>query len=148
MQEREAPTLIDVMTPLGVPLDTLDITNFAFIIATHPDVRVVLAHCTSDLDSERIEWYTRGGFDNTYLDLSGEGCLKFYRDSPLAKRELMVWRLREFGLERVFFGSDYLMVSPVATPNEALETLTKYPFTQAEVDLITSNDGSNWLFGQ
>ena len=51
------------------------------------------------------------------------------------------------GLERVLFGSDYMMVAPVETPKEALETLTKYPFTQEEIDIILSNDAWVWLSG-
>jgi predicted TIM-barrel fold metal-dependent hydrolase len=83
--------------------------------------------------------------ENFYLDVSA--CLKFYGDAPLAKRELMVWRLKKWGLERVFLGSDYLMIAPVETPLEALETLSKYPFTQEEIDIILDNDASAWLFG-
>ena len=45
-------------------------------------------------------------------------------------------------------GSDYLVVAPVETPKEAQETLSKYPFTQEEIDLILSNDASAWLKGQ
>ena len=51
-----------------------------------------------------------------------------------------MWRLKTWGLERVLFGSDYRMVAPVETPQEAVETLTKYPFTQKEIDIILSND--------
>ncbi|MFQ6029294.1 MAG: amidohydrolase family protein, partial [Dehalococcoidia bacterium] len=83
--------------------------------------------------------------ENFYVEVSA--CLKFYRDAPLAKRELLVWRLKKWGLDRVFFGSDYLMVAPAETPKETLETLRKYPFTQEEIDLILSNDASAWLFG-
>ena len=74
-------------------------------------------------------------------------CLKFYKDAPLAKRELIVWRLKTWGLERLLFGSDYMMVAPVETPKEALETLTKYPFTQEEFDIVLSNDAWVWLSG-
>ena len=107
----------------------------------------MLAHGASELDSEQIEVWARAGFDNVYTDMAQ--MLIFYRDAPLAKRELMVWRLRQFGLERVFFGSEYLMVNPAAgePPRNALETLTKYPFTQDELDLILGNDGSAWLLG-
>jgi predicted TIM-barrel fold metal-dependent hydrolase len=145
IQERDAPALIDVATPLGLALDTDGLTNLAIIVAMHPEMRLVLAHCTSEVDSELIELWIRSGFDNIYSDVSA--CLKFYRDAPFAKRELMVWRLKKFGLERVFLGSDYLMVEPIETPKEALETLSKYPFTQEEIDIILDNDASAWLFG-
>ena len=54
---------------------------------------------------------------------------------------------QDMGLERVLFGSDYMMVAPVKTPKEALETLTKYPFNQEEIDIILSNDAWVWLSG-
>ena len=54
-----------------------------------------------------------------------------------------MWRLKTWGLERVLFGSDYMM----GEPKEALETLTKYPFTQEEIDIILSNDAWVWLSG-
>ncbi|MFC2069255.1 hypothetical protein ACFLTP_09675 [Chloroflexota bacterium] len=52
------------------------------------------------------------------------------------------------GAGHVLFGSDYLQVAPVETPKEALETLSKYPFTQEEIDLITGNNNAlTWLEG-
>jgi predicted TIM-barrel fold metal-dependent hydrolase len=151
IQERDAPVLMHVGTPLGLPLDADGLANLAIIIATHPEVRVVHAHCAGETDEHRIELWIKGMEDglgspeNFYLEMSS--CLKFFRDAPLAQRELMVWRLKKWGLERVFLGSDYLMVSPVETPKEALETLSKYPFTQEEIDIILDNDASAWLNG-
>jgi predicted TIM-barrel fold metal-dependent hydrolase len=83
--------------------------------------------------------------ENLYIDISR--CLKFFEDAPLSKREEVVWRLRKWGIDHVFFGSDYLEIQPAQTPIEALVSLTKYPFTQEEIDLITSNDASAWLDG-
>ena len=80
------------------------------------------------------------------MDLSGT--LEFYQDAPLSKRELMVWRYRKWGINKLLFGSDYLKVAPAQTPLEALETLTRYPFTQEELDTILSNDGVAWLYGK
>jgi predicted TIM-barrel fold metal-dependent hydrolase len=153
IQERDAPVLMHVGAPLGLPLDADGLANLAIIIATHPEVRVVHAHCAGEVDDQRSELWIKGSLppapafspENFYLEVSA--CLKFYEDAPLAKRELMVWRLKKWGLERVFLGSDYLMFSPVETPKEALETLSKYPFTQEEIDIILDNDASAWLFG-
>jgi CubicO group peptidase (beta-lactamase class C family)/predicted TIM-barrel fold metal-dependent hydrolase len=152
VQKKDAPILIHVGAPLGLPLDADGLANVARVIATHPNVRVVHAHCAGNTDDQEIELWLKGmvasppafSAENFFLDVSA--CLKFYRDAPLAKRELLVWRFKKWGLNRVFFGSDYLMVSPQETPLEALETLSMYPFTQEEIDLITSNDASEWLF--
>ena len=154
IQERDAPVLMDVGSPLGLPLDADGLENLAFIIATHQDVRVVFAHNTMNTDDQGIEQWLHAFVaippalnpDSLFVDLSA--ALKFYKDAPLSKKELIVWRLRKWGLERVFFGSDYLMLAPAESPKEALETLSKYPFTQEEIDLITSNDASAWLEGE
>ena len=151
IQDMDVPILMHVGVSPGLPLDADGLANLATIIAAHPEVRVVHAHCAGDTDDQRIELWLQGMVstppvfspENFYLEVSA--CMKFYKDAPLAKRELMVWRLKKWGLERVFFGSDYLQISPVETPKEALQTLSKYPFTQEEIDLILGNDASAWL---
>jgi predicted TIM-barrel fold metal-dependent hydrolase len=144
-QERNAPVAIHVgLGWAGLPLVGKDLANLGDIIESHPDVRVMHAHCAGNMDDENIELWIRGGLAETaYVDVSA--CLKFYRDAPLAKRELIVWRFRKWGIERVLFGSDYLSFVPEETPKETLETLTMYPFTQEEIDTILANDGSAWL---
>jgi predicted TIM-barrel fold metal-dependent hydrolase len=143
-QERDAPVAIHVGGRDSLPLVGDGLANLGDIIGAHPDVRVMHAHCAGNMDDENIElWIREGAAETAYVDVSA--CLKFYRDAPLAKRELIVWRFRKWGIERVLFGSDYLSFVPVETPKEALETLTMYPFTQEEIDTILANDGSAWL---
>jgi predicted TIM-barrel fold metal-dependent hydrolase len=152
IQERDAPVQMHVGAPLGRPLDADGLANLATIVATHPEIRIVFAHCAAVTYEKNIELRLAGMVstppvlcpDNFYLDVSV--CLNFYGDAPLATRELMV-QLKEWGLERVFLGSDYLMDQTVETPKEALGTLSKYPFTQEEIDIILNNDASAWLFG-
>jgi predicted TIM-barrel fold metal-dependent hydrolase len=151
-QERDAPV---VMHMSDSPLDEDSMDNLYLVIATHPELRLALAHCGGTVDWS-IEMFLIPGRDlppaiapftleNLYVDTSW--CLEIYKDAPLSQRELMVWRLRKWGLDHVLFGSDYLAVAPVATPQEALETLNQYPFTQEEIDIILDNDASAWLFG-
>lgn len=73
--------------------------------------------------------------------------MKFFKDAPLAQREMIVWRFRKWGIKRVLFGTDYLKILPEETPKEALTTLGQYPFTQEEINTILTNDGSAWLKG-
>jgi predicted TIM-barrel fold metal-dependent hydrolase len=150
-RERDVPVMMHVSGP---PLDSQAVMNVFGLLGSHPDVRLAIAHCGGDLDWE-LEAYLVGtqtspqliDIENFYLDLSAH--LDLYKDAPLSKRELIVWRLRKWGLERVFFGSDYLQIAPVETPKEALETLSKYPFTQEEIDLITGNNNAlTWLEGR
>lgn len=150
-QERDAPVLMHIT---GSPLDHDGTMNLYRLLMTHPNVRAVLAHCAGEADW-LIEYLLIPGLysvppmpalvENRFVDVSA--CLKIYEDAPLSKRELIVWRLRKWGLERVLFGSDYLMLAHLQTPTQTLETLTKYPFTQEEIDMITSNDASAWLYG-
>ena len=152
VQARELPVLLHAANPIGLPLDSDGVTSLGTVIAQHPGVRVVFAHCFSPLDNQQLELITEGirqGLlqgDQLFLDVSA--CLAAFQDAPLSERELIVWRLRKFGLERVFFGSDYLEIDPTAiTPADALRVLALYPFTQEEIDLILRNDASAWLDG-
>ena len=150
-QEMDVPVLIHLA---GVPLDRGGVLNMYRMLGTYPDLRLLLAHCAG-LSASEIELILfparhsvpRGlSLKNRFLDLSS--CLEIYKDAPLSQRELIVWNLRRWGLEQVLFGSDYLMVAPVETPKEARYTLTQYPFTQQEIDLILENDASAWLEGK
>jgi len=145
--ERNAPVLIHVSDELGGTPDNQRFAALAEILTSHPNVRVAHAHCAGNLDNRTIETWLRArgsGYnpDTSFIDISA--CLTFHADAPLAERELMVWRLRKWGIDHVLFGSDYFTLFG-ATPKEALTTLTKYPFTQAELDTILSNDGSTWI---
>jgi predicted TIM-barrel fold metal-dependent hydrolase len=149
-RERGVPVLLHVSS---VPLDADSMMILYRILGTYSDVRVLLAHC-GGVGDEQMEMFLIPfetvppvlSRDNLFMDISF--CQKLYKEAPLSRRESIVWHLRWWGLERVFFSSDYLMVAPVETPKEALNTLTRYPFTQEEIDLILSNDASAWLPGQ
>jgi predicted TIM-barrel fold metal-dependent hydrolase len=145
--ERDAPVLIHVADERGYSLDNQRFAALSEILLAHPTVRVAHAHCANWIDDHGIETWLRlprSGYnpETSYVDVSA--CLRFYSDAPLSHRELLVWRLRKWGIGHVLFGSDYFAADG-ATPREALETLTLYPFTQDELDTILSNDGSDWL---
>lgn len=151
-EQRDLPVLIHVANPIGLPLDSAALTRFGTIIATHPTVRVAFAHGFSLLDNQQLEWLTygigQGVFNRVNLFIDVSAYLSAHQDAPLSERELIVWRLRKFGLDHVLFGSDYLATDPTAdTPGEALKAVSAYPFTQAELDSILGNDGSAWLGG-
>jgi predicted TIM-barrel fold metal-dependent hydrolase len=145
--ERDAPVLIHVADPTGLPLDNRGFANLATILGAHPTLRVAHAHCAGNTDDDTVEIWLRvrgSGYNpaTSFVDVSA--CLAFYADAPLAQRELIVWRLRKWGIDHVLFGSDYFVLDG-ETPAETLAILTQYPFTQAELDTILSNDGSAWL---
>jgi predicted TIM-barrel fold metal-dependent hydrolase len=145
--ERDAPVLIHVSDPWGLPLAGEGLANLAAILESHPTVRVVHAHCAGGNDDDLIElWLRVRNFgihpETSFVDVSA--CLAFFADAPLSQRELIVWRLRKWGIDRVLFGSDYFAFVG-ETPLETLDILTKYPFTQEELDTILANDGRDWL---
>ena len=149
-QEHAAPVQLHLRSPRDAPLDEIAFANAAAILASHPDVRVSHSHCGGVVDEHKSDQWLqsmRPNPDSAFLDLSI--CLKHFEDAPFSKRELIVWRLRQWGVERLLFSSDYVrpFVPRQQTPKAALETLSKYPFTQGEIDLIVGNDASAWLEG-
>jgi predicted TIM-barrel fold metal-dependent hydrolase len=150
-RERDLPVLLHAGSPLGLALDSDAFLSLGGLIAERPELRLVLAHCTNDADRSEMEvWLAglQGGLfnpDTLFVDTSS--CLKFYADAPSAQKELIVWRLREWGIDHVLFGSDYDFADPVETPAEALATLRSYPFTPEELATLLRNDGSAWLTG-
>jgi predicted TIM-barrel fold metal-dependent hydrolase len=147
--DKDAPVLIHVADPYGLPLPNAAFAALGQILNDHPAVRVVHAHCAGNTDDREIERWLRlrhSGYDpeTSWVDVSA--CLTFFADAPPSERELIVWRLRKWGIAHVLFGSDYFAYDG-ATPKQALATLTSYPFTRAELDTILANDGSAWLYG-
>ena len=148
-QEQGVPVQLHTQTPMDPPLDPAAFANLAGIIADHPDVRVSHSHCGGVIDEHTSQLWLqrmRPNPDSAFIDLSL--CLKHFEDAPLSKREMVVWHLRNWGVERLVWSSDYLEILGLPTPGEALETLSKYPFTSEEMDLILSNDASAWLKGK
>jgi len=146
-QQRDAPVLMHVGDTWSLPLENDAFANLSMLIDDRPDLRIAHAHCAGNVDDATIEAWLRvpdAGFnENSYVDTSA--CLKFYRDAPLATRELIVWRFRKWGIDRVLLGSDFITFQPEETPAEAIETLKQFPFTDEELQTILSNDGSAWL---
>jgi predicted TIM-barrel fold metal-dependent hydrolase len=145
--ELDVPVLMHVSDELGGTPDSQRFAALAEILTSHPTVRVTHAHCAGNNDATAIETWLRvrgSGYnpETSWVDVSA--CLVFFADAPLAQRELLVWQLQKWGIGHVLFGSDYF-VHFGQTPREALETLTRYPFTQEELDTILANDGSDWL---
>ncbi|MEZ4621086.1 MAG: amidohydrolase family protein [Caldilineaceae bacterium] len=143
----DAPVMMHVAEANELPLSARSFGNLTAILDAHPTVRVAFAHCAGHTDDDTIELWLRlhhSGYnpETSFVDISA--CLAFHADAPLAQRELMVWRFRKWGIDHVLFGSDYFAFFG-ETPQETLDILTKYPFTQQELDTILNNDGAAWL---
>jgi predicted TIM-barrel fold metal-dependent hydrolase len=141
----DVPVLIHAGTEFGLALDSAGFTNLALILDEHAAVRVVHAHCAGPRDDQGIEAWIRNGLVGENSFVEGSACLAYFKDAPAGVKERIVWQFRNWGIDRVFLGSDYISFGVDETPKEAIETLLSYPFTQAEIDTILSNDGSAWL---
>jgi predicted TIM-barrel fold metal-dependent hydrolase len=145
--EHDAPVLMHVADEYGGPLDSARFAALAQVLTSHPTVRVAHAHCAGHVDNRTIEIWLRvrgSGYnpDTSWVDISA--CLAFYADAPLSEREMIVWRLRKWGVHHVLFGSDYFAYVG-ETPQQTLDILARFPFTQDELDTILDNDGAGWL---
>jgi predicted TIM-barrel fold metal-dependent hydrolase len=143
----DAPVLMHVADPMGLPLNKEGHAGLAEVLNAHPTVRVVHAHCAGNTDDDTIDIWLRVGASGYHAETSWveiSACMYYYSDAPLAQRELMVWRLRKWGIGHVLFGSDYFALDG-ETPAETMAGLAKFPFTQEELDTILNNDGSEWL---
>ena len=148
-EARDAPVTMHAADFSGFPLSTIGYRNLAGILGSHPSLRVAHAHCAGRSDMDAIEVIRRvtgaAYTSNAWVDLSA--CLKYFQDAPRSQRELIVWRLEKWGIGNMLFGSDYFQFQPEQTPQEALKTLTRYPFTQRQLNQIVDNDGTDWLEG-
>jgi predicted TIM-barrel fold metal-dependent hydrolase len=145
--ELDVPVLMHVADPRGLPLAGLAFSNLTIVLTEHPTVRVAHAHCAGNTDDDAIEMWLRLGNsgynpETSFVEISA--CLAFHADAPLAQRELIVWRLRKWGISHVLFGSDYFKFDG-ETPLQTLDILSKYPFTEEELNTILTNDASEWL---
>ncbi|MBW2290863.1 MAG: amidohydrolase family protein, partial [Deltaproteobacteria bacterium] len=124
-----APVMLHVS---GEPLDSAAMRNVLETLGANQETRITIAHAGGSAYWETEIYLITQSLVPPFLD---------------ARNLYMVWRFRKWGIDKLFFGSDYLRIAPQQTPVEALETLTKYPFTQQELDTILGNDGSAWLYG-
>jgi predicted TIM-barrel fold metal-dependent hydrolase len=148
-EAQDAPVMMHAADFSGFPLSTVGYRNLSEVLGAHPSLRVAHAHCAGRSDMDAIEVITRVTgpeyTSNAWVDVSA--CLKYFQDAPKSQRELIVWRLKKWGIANVLFGSDYLQFLPEQTPQEALETLTRYPFTRRQLNQIVNNDATEWLEG-
>jgi hypothetical protein len=110
------------------PFDANQTGKFVVLAVQNPKARLILAHMGGTKFDEmaqfglisRFPWYAR----NIWVDLSAQA--HFYVDSPY--EEQLVWVVRQIGVDRALFGSDY----PVDTPEHAREDIRRLGFTREE----------------
>lgn len=95
----------------------------------NPDSQIVLAHSLGPKFTQLVMFslanHRLGRARNVWFELSAVAPM--FADSPYA--EHLAWVLRNHGLDRVVWGSDY----PIFTPEEAWTSLTGLGLTEHEI---------------
>ncbi|HEX3757251.1 MAG TPA: amidohydrolase family protein [Kofleriaceae bacterium] len=95
---------------------------------SHPDARIIIAHIGGPRFDDMqtfawlriFPWFQR----NVWFDLSATS--HFLAGSPY--QDQLVWVVRQIGVDRILFGSDY----PADTPEHAVQDVRRLGFTAAE----------------
>ena len=121
------------------------------LLADHPNIKVAHDRCAGADDDGLIDTWlsafrTIPGLEQDQQYLVASSCLDFNKDAPLVKKELVLWRLRQWGMDHVLLGSGFQKLKSRQTPAEMIDVIGQFPFTQEEIDLITSDAVVNdWL---
>ncbi len=110
----------------------------------HPKVKIIFAHAffTSFRDLfllSQLYLLSPGTVKNVYVDISA--IIPVFQNHP--ERDLLIWHLREFGVDRLFFASDY----PVFTPQTTIEALQQFGFTREELNGIMGANFEREILG-
>ncbi len=132
--------IITESTDRGIPIlfegttfvDKNTVKKLFELAIKHPKARLVLAHMGGIAFREMLvfalfkkyPWWP----NNVYFDISYTAAA--FANSPM--RDELVYVIREVGVDRVMFGSDY----PLHQPGEALDALESMGFTEEELDAI------------
>ena len=125
---RRLPVLFDAYSPF----DADQPGKFVRLAMQVPRARLVLAHAHGPRFPDllvyeilaRYDWWKR----NVWIDLSATGPL--LARSPFAGQ--FEWVLRQVGVDRLLFGSDY----PLDSPRQAVAGIASLGFEPAELDRI------------
>ena len=94
-----------------------------------PATTFIFAHAFGD-NLPQIATLIEKAPSNVFVDISGTA-------KETSDPQAFVGALRQIGLSRVLFGSDY----PVFSPKQTLDALRQLPLTESEVALIVENRG-------
>lgn len=122
--EKGLPVLFDAYSPF----DADQPGKFVRLAMEVPKSRLILAHAHGPHFADllvyevlaRYDWWGR----NVWMDLSATGPM--FSGSPF--QDQFVWVLRQVGVDRLLFGSDY----PLDEPRHAVEAISALGFTPSE----------------
>jgi predicted TIM-barrel fold metal-dependent hydrolase len=118
-----------------------DIGPYILLAIKNPKAKIILAHMGGTKFNDVLllsvlkaeEYYP----NNLWVDLSAVASM--YADSPL--EEQLVWVIRQLGVDRVLFGSDF----PIRTPAEAIGDVERLGLTLEEQRKIFYENAASLL---
>lgn len=122
------------------PWDTSEIGKLLLLAVSHPHATLILAHMglTTFRDAGAFAMLHKIGRPiNVFFDLSA--IAPFYANSPVAPE--LVWTIRQIGVERFLFGSDW----PVDTPAVTKKAVIDLGFNADEQRLIFHDNAAKLL---
>jgi hypothetical protein len=123
------------------PWDASEMGKLMLLALQQPKTRFVLAHMGMTHFREAVSFgllHKLGLGSNVWFDISA--IASTYAGSPVQAE--LVWTLREVGMDRILFGSDW----PIFTPAQAAAAVRDLGLTQAELKLVF-HDNAVQLFG-
>lgn len=125
------------------PFDANQPGKFVQLSADQPEARIIIAHAYGPRFLELIVYEVLARYPgfwnrNVWVDLSFAA--KMFAGSPY--QEQFAWSVRQVGVDRLLFASDYPLDSPV----EALDALGELGFSDEELRMI-AHDNAAALFG-
>lgn len=108
--------------------------NFIEVLGNFPKLKLVVAHLAFPQVQVLIEMASR--YPNLYTDMS------FILSNSLLTEEELCKAIRDYGTERMLFGSD----APWADPEKDADQLTKLKLSDSELEMVTWKNATS-LFG-
>jgi predicted TIM-barrel fold metal-dependent hydrolase len=115
------------------------------IVLAAPDIPIQIAHMAATgpgyHSDDALEVYAKAAvaknplMKNLYFDVAS----MVTSNLPPATLELVAKRLRELGIERVLFASDYAPTGDNAKPKEAWDAFRRLPLTEEEFRMVATN---------
>ena len=143
--EKRIPILIHLWTSFGNYGRAHAEVFLNQILPAAPDIPIQIAHMGASgpnyHSDEAFEVYAVAAekkdprMKNVYTDVAS----MVTRNTRAETIELVAKRLRQFGLNRVLFGSDYAPNGTNETPGVAWESFQRLPFTKAEFKTVAGN---------
>lgn len=124
------------------PWDASEIGKFLLLSYRHPKTKLVLAHMGFSQFRETFSFaqmrrINNGVRPNVWFDVSAIATA--YAGSPLQPE--LVWTMRQIGMDRILFGSDW----PVDTPKAAVEAVRRLGLTPGEQKLVFHDNAAALL---